>query len=92
MQEDTIFEMASVNKMFTAAAVMLLVREGKRSLDDEYMKFFPDYPDPSVTVRHASTESYLMMGIHMDEIGMAWITDNENENGFVWHNGGTVPP
>ena len=27
MQEDTIFEMASVTKMFTAAAVMLLVRE-----------------------------------------------------------------
>jgi len=35
----------------------------------------------------ASTESYRMMGIHMDEIGMAWIIDREN--GFVWHNGGT---
>ncbi|MBR5109722.1 MAG: serine hydrolase [Clostridia bacterium] len=28
-----------------------------------------------------------MMGIHMDEIGMAWIIDREN--GIVWHNGGT---
>ena len=36
---------------------------------------------------NASTESYLMVGIHMDEIGMAWIIDNEN--GFIWHNGGT---
>ena len=36
---------------------------------------------------NASTDSYLMMGIHMDEIGMAWTIDNEN--GFIWHNGGT---
>lgn len=35
----------------------------------------------------ASSESYKTMGIHMDEIGMAWIMDKEN--GFIWHNGGT---
>ena len=44
VQEDTIFEMASVTKMFTATAVMLLVREGKLGLDDEYVKYFPEYP------------------------------------------------
>lgn len=32
-------------------------------------------------------ESYDAMNIHIDEIGMAWIIDNQN--GFVWHNGGT---
>ncbi len=36
---------------------------------------------------NASTESYWAMGIRMDGIGMAWILDNEN--GFIWHNGGT---
>lgn len=35
----------------------------------------------------ASTKNYKIMDIHMDEIGMAWIIDNEN--GIVWHNGGT---
>ena len=35
----------------------------------------------------ASSDSYKSMGIFMDEIGMAWITDNKN--GIVWHNGGT---
>lgn len=35
----------------------------------------------------ASTDSYKTMGVCMDEIGMAWIIDNEH--GFVWHNGGT---
>lgn len=41
----------------------------------------------SLKTINASKDSYLMMGIHMDEIGMAWIIDNEN--GFIWHNGGT---
>ena len=41
----------------------------------------------SLKVVNASSESYQTMGIHMDEIGMAWIIDREN--GFVWHNGGT---
>ena len=57
MREDTIFEMASVTKMFTAAAVMLLRREGKLALDDEYVKYFPDYPYPGVTVRHLLTHT-----------------------------------
>lgn len=57
MREDTIFEMASVTKMFTATAVMLLVREKKLGLDDEYVKFFPDYPYPGVTVRHLLTHT-----------------------------------
>ena len=57
MTEDSIFEMASVTKMFTATAVMLLVREGKLSLDDEYAKYFPDYPYPDVTFRHLLTHT-----------------------------------
>ena len=57
MQEDTIFEMASITKMFTATAVMLLVREGKLRLDDEYARYFPDYPYPGVTIRHLLTHT-----------------------------------
>ena len=41
----------------------------------------------SLKVINASSESYRMMGIHMDEIGMGWIIDREN--GIIWHNGGT---
>lgn len=36
---------------------------------------------------NAATDSYKAMGIYMDEIGMAWIIDNEH--GILWHNGGT---
>lgn len=35
----------------------------------------------------ATTEKNELMGIRMDSVGMAWITDEEN--GIVWHNGGT---
>lgn len=35
----------------------------------------------------ASTEQYEMLGIRMDEIGMAWIIDTKNS--VIWHNGGT---
>ena len=51
--EDSIFQLASVTKTFTASAVMLLVREGKLGLEDKIVKYFPElekYKD--VTVRH----------------------------------------
>ena len=42
---DTIFEAGSVAKQFTAAAVLLLAREGKLSLDDLARKYIPELPD-----------------------------------------------
>src|SRR5438093_4270483 len=41
---DTIFEAGSVSKQFTAAAVLLLVREAKLSLDDPVRKYIPELP------------------------------------------------
>lgn len=41
----------------------------------------------SLKIINASSEDYKTMGIQMDEIGMAWIMDCENE--IIWHNGGT---
>ena len=51
---DTIFEAGSVSKQFTAAAVLLLAREGKLSLDDPARKHVPELPDYGValTIRH----------------------------------------
>lgn len=48
---DTKFQLASVTKQFTAAAILLLVESGKLSLNDHLSKFFPDYPKAdSVTI------------------------------------------
>src|SRR5689334_12875117 len=38
---ETIFDIASVSKQFTATAVLLLVAEGKLSLDDDVRKYVP---------------------------------------------------
>jgi CubicO group peptidase (beta-lactamase class C family) len=49
----TVFEVGSVNKQFTASAVLLLVERGQISLDDDVRKYFPEIPayDRPVTVR-----------------------------------------
>lgn len=51
---DTIFEAGSVSKQFTAAAMLLLAREGKLSLDDPVKKYVPELPqyETPLTIRH----------------------------------------
>jgi CubicO group peptidase (beta-lactamase class C family) len=50
----TPFQIASLSKHFTAAAVALLAREGRLSLDDDVRKFVPELPDYGnrITLRH----------------------------------------
>ena len=56
--EDTIFQLASVTKQFTAAAVMLVRREGLLDFGDEITKFFPELTAyKGVTVRHLLTHT-----------------------------------
>ena len=46
----TVFEAGSVAKQFTAAAVLLLERDGKLSLDDPVHKHIPELPDYGVAI------------------------------------------
>ena len=55
--EDTLFYLASVSKQFTAAAIMLLRRQGQLDLEDEITKFFPEIPYTGVTIRHLLTHT-----------------------------------
>ena len=50
----TVFLLASVTKVFTSAAILSLVEEGRLSLDDSITKLLPDLPRlwAPVTVRH----------------------------------------
>jgi CubicO group peptidase (beta-lactamase class C family) len=59
VKPETIFQSGSIGKQFTAAAVMLLVQNGKISLDDKITKFFPDPPETwsNITVRHLLTHT-----------------------------------
>ena len=51
--ENTVYELASVTKQFTATAIMLLVEDGKIGLDDKIRKTFPFLPAEwdAITVR-----------------------------------------
>ncbi|WP_417450278.1 serine hydrolase domain-containing protein [Kordiimonas sp.] len=42
--EDSVFEIGSISKQFTAAAVMMLAEEGKLALDDPIGKYLPGLP------------------------------------------------
>lgn len=56
---ETIFEGGSLSKQFTAAAVMLLVLDGKLSLDDDVRTYVPELPDygHTITLRHLMTHT-----------------------------------
>lgn len=49
------FQLASVSKQFTAAAILLLVQEGKLSLQDSIRKFLPALPYVNVTIHDLLT-------------------------------------
>jgi len=55
----TIFEAGSVSKQFTAAAMLLLVKDGVIGLDDPVRKYLPELPDYGVplTIRHLLTHT-----------------------------------
>jgi CubicO group peptidase (beta-lactamase class C family) len=57
--EQTVYQLASVTKQFTAAAVLMLVDEGKLSLDAKITDVLPGLPAAwsPVTVRHLLTHT-----------------------------------
>ncbi len=58
-RSDTQFQIGSISKMFTAAAVMRLAENGRLSLDDTLARWVPEYPDQEaakrITLRHLLT-------------------------------------
>jgi D-alanyl-D-alanine carboxypeptidase len=59
MTTDAVFELASVTKQFTAAAVMMLVGEGKVRLDDRVTAYVNHTPPAweRITIRHLLTHT-----------------------------------
>ncbi|HEX8639202.1 MAG TPA: serine hydrolase domain-containing protein, partial [Pyrinomonadaceae bacterium] len=56
---ETVFEIGSVSKQITAAAIMLLVEDGKINLDEKISRYLPNTPDAwkNVTTRHLLTHT-----------------------------------
>ncbi len=51
---DAVYQVGSITKQFTAAAILQLMEQGKLSLDDEVTRFLPGYPTNGyhLTLRH----------------------------------------
>ncbi len=50
MQPGMVFEIGSLTKQFTSTAILMLVEQGKLSLDDDLHKYLPDYPDTGAKI------------------------------------------
>ena len=48
---DTKFNLGSMNKMFTAVAILQLAEQGRLSLTDPLSKYLPDFPSPEAAQR-----------------------------------------
>jgi len=55
------FELASVTKTMTSSAILMLMEQGKLSLNDDVKKFFPDFPYDGITIRLLLTHRSGMM-------------------------------
>lgn len=49
--ENTLFNLCSVTKQFTAMCIMILKEQGKLTYDDKLVQYFPKLPYPAVTIR-----------------------------------------
>ena len=59
LTQDSLFDIGSTQKQFTAAAILLLVEDGRLSLSDDIRKYLPELPDygHKITVEHLLTHT-----------------------------------
>lgn len=77
MRDDAIIPLASVGKMHTAVAAMILVEDEVLSLDDPVGKFIPEFtrlsPEVPITVRHLLTHT-AGLTVSGDDFWKVWNT------------------
>jgi CubicO group peptidase (beta-lactamase class C family) len=57
LDTNSVFELASVSKQFTAMGTMICMEKGLLKYDDRVIKFFPAFPYKTITVRHLLTNT-----------------------------------
>lgn len=55
--DSSCFQIGSVSKTFTAVAVLQLQEKGKLKLEDTFVKYFPGFPYPAVTIYQLLTHT-----------------------------------
>ncbi|WP_349666030.1 serine hydrolase domain-containing protein [Polaribacter sp. Z022] len=52
LKEESAFQLASVSKQFTAAAIMILFERNKIKITDTINAYFPDFPYKNITIKN----------------------------------------
>jgi CubicO group peptidase (beta-lactamase class C family) len=73
MRDDAIMPLASIGKLYTATAAMILVERGRFALDDPVDRFIPEYAGSGITVRHLLTHT-AGLTVNGDAFWKAWNT------------------
>lgn len=81
---DTVFDLASVTKSFTATAIMMLVEEGRIGLDHRITEYVPNAPAAwnDITVRHLLTHTAGFEAEFMPTLNGRWLSDYTTQEMF----------
>lgn len=75
---NSVFELASVSKPMTSAAVMMLVEDGKLGLDQDVKEFYPDFPYDGITIRMLLSHRSGMMN-YVYFVDNLWKSEKKDE-------------
>jgi D-alanyl-D-alanine carboxypeptidase len=78
---DTVYVLASMTKVFTAGAIMLVEQDGKISLDEPIIEILPTLPSKwsAITIRHCLSHTSGLPDATIDDINLTPITGNLND-------------
>ena len=52
LHKESVYQLASVSKQFTAASILMLVERDLLKLNDTVTKYFPNFPFKNITIKH----------------------------------------
>ena len=71
LDNNSLFELASVSKQFTAMGILILSERKKLSLTDSLRKYFPELPYHNITIQHLLTHTSGLPA-YEDVMGEKW--------------------
>jgi CubicO group peptidase (beta-lactamase class C family) len=71
LDTNSVFELESISKQFTAVAILQLIEKGKLKLSDSLRKFFPQLPYHNITIQNLLTHTS-GLPLYDDELREKW--------------------
>jgi CubicO group peptidase (beta-lactamase class C family) len=90
LSNESVFQLASVSKIFTAIAVLKLKEQNKLSLKDKIDRYFPDFPYKNITIENllshtSGLPNYLYFYYHLPKADSVVLTNQRVLNLLTQH-------